>query len=72
MARRTGGRWGQKVVEWRSRIVKQSLGRPPMKWKDYLIKAVYSKWMQTASNRGKGGLYDNNDDIVSLRFIILY
>ncbi|KAI8426806.1 hypothetical protein MSG28_014489 [Choristoneura fumiferana] len=37
IARRTDGRWGRKVLEWRPRIGKRSVGR--------------SRWMQAAANR---------------------
>ncbi|CAH2265183.1 jg16839 [Pararge aegeria aegeria] len=33
-ARRTDGRWGSKVLEWRPRTGKRSVGRPPTWWTD--------------------------------------
>ncbi|CAH2235424.1 jg13282 [Pararge aegeria aegeria] len=34
IARRTDGRWGSKVLEWRPRTGKRSVGRPPTRWTD--------------------------------------
>ncbi|CAH2210522.1 jg10823 [Pararge aegeria aegeria] len=34
IARRTDGRWGLKVLEWRPRTGKRSVGRPPTRWTD--------------------------------------
>ncbi|CAH2235021.1 jg1290 [Pararge aegeria aegeria] len=34
IARRTDGRWGLKVLEWRPRTGKRSVGRPPARWTD--------------------------------------
>jgi hypothetical protein len=36
--RRTDGRWGGKVVEWRPRTGRRSVSRPPTRWTDYLVK----------------------------------
>ena len=51
IARRTDGRWGRKVLEWRPRTGKRSVGRPPTRWTDDLIKTAGSRWMQAAYNR---------------------
>ncbi|CAH2245134.1 jg2388 [Pararge aegeria aegeria] len=32
IARRTDGRWGLKVLEWRPRTCKRNVGRPPTTW----------------------------------------
>ncbi|CAH2260536.1 jg18256 [Pararge aegeria aegeria] len=32
IARRTDGRWGLKLLEWRPRTGKRSVGRPPTRW----------------------------------------
>ncbi|KAI8431563.1 hypothetical protein MSG28_016053 [Choristoneura fumiferana] len=32
IVRRTDGRWGRKVIEWRRRISKRSVGRSPTRW----------------------------------------
>ncbi|CAH2229220.1 jg2624 [Pararge aegeria aegeria] len=34
IARRTDGRWGSKVLEWRPRTGKRSIGWPPTRWTD--------------------------------------
>ncbi|KAI8438853.1 hypothetical protein MSG28_011199 [Choristoneura fumiferana] len=38
IARRTDGRWGQKVLEWRPRTGRRAVGRPPTRWSDDLAK----------------------------------
>ena len=51
IARRADGRWGRKVLEWRPRTSKRSVGRPPTRWTDDLMKVAGRRWMQVASNR---------------------
>ena len=51
IARRTDGRWGRKVLEWRPHIGKRSVGRPATRWTDDLIQVAGRRWMQAASNR---------------------
>ena len=51
IARRTDDRWGRKVLEWRPRTGKRSVGRPSTRWTDDLIKTAGSRWMRAASNR---------------------
>ena len=51
IARRTDGRWGRKVLEWRPRNGKRSVGRPPTRWSDDLLKIAGRRWMQAASDR---------------------
>ncbi|KAI8429904.1 hypothetical protein MSG28_000382 [Choristoneura fumiferana] len=34
IARRTDNRWGRKVLEWRPRTGRRSVGRPPTRWTD--------------------------------------
>ena len=51
IVRRTDGRWGRKVLEWRPRTGNRSVGRPPTRWTDDLTKIAGSRWMQVASNR---------------------
>ncbi|KAI8431645.1 hypothetical protein MSG28_016124 [Choristoneura fumiferana] len=38
IARRTNGRWGQKVLEWRPRTGRQAVGKPPTRWSDDPVK----------------------------------
>ena len=51
IARRTDGRWGCKVLEWRPRTGKRSVGRPPTRWTDDLVKTAGTRWMRAASIR---------------------
>lgn len=51
IARRTDGRWGGKVLEWRPRTGRRSVGRPPTRWTDDLVKVAGSQWMQAAQDR---------------------
>ena len=51
LARRADGRWGVKVLEWRPRTGRRSVGRPPTRWTDYLIKVAGNRWMRTAQDR---------------------
>jgi hypothetical protein len=50
IARRTDGRWGGKVLEWRRRTGRRSVGRPPTRWTDDLMKVVGSRWMRAAQD----------------------
>jgi hypothetical protein len=36
VSRRTDNRWGKRVLEWRPRLGKHSLGRPQARWSDSL------------------------------------
>ncbi|XP_047543296.1 uncharacterized protein LOC125075632 [Vanessa atalanta] len=40
VCRRTDGRWSRRVLEWRPRIGKRSVGRPPARWTDDLMKVA--------------------------------
>ncbi|KAI8441762.1 hypothetical protein MSG28_005454 [Choristoneura fumiferana] len=51
IARRTDGRWGQKVLEWRPRTGRRAVGRPPTRWSDDLVKIAGSRWMRKAQDR---------------------
>ncbi|KAJ8709615.1 hypothetical protein PYW08_009619 [Mythimna loreyi] len=51
IARRTDGRCGGKVLEWRPRTGRRSVGRPPTRWTDDLVKVAGSRWMRTAQDR---------------------
>ncbi|KAI8436342.1 hypothetical protein MSG28_004376 [Choristoneura fumiferana] len=50
IARRTDGRWGQKVLEWRPRTGRRAVGRPPTRWSDDLVKIAGSRWMRKAQD----------------------
>ncbi|KAI8440727.1 hypothetical protein MSG28_009067 [Choristoneura fumiferana] len=65
IARRADGRWGRKVVEWRPRIGKRSVGRPP-RWTDDLVKAAGSAGCRPLPTEATGAClrsleYDNED-----------
>ncbi|CAH2241191.1 jg3256 [Pararge aegeria aegeria] len=51
IARRTDGRWGLKVLEWRPRTGKRSVGRPPTRWTDDIRRVTGSRWRQAAQDR---------------------
>ncbi|KAI8431975.1 hypothetical protein MSG28_004504 [Choristoneura fumiferana] len=53
IARRTDGRWGQKVLEWRPRTGRRAVGRPPTRWSDDLVKIAGSRWMRKAQDRSE-------------------
>lgn len=40
ITRRRDGRLGQRVLEWRPRIGKRNVGRPPARWTDKLVKGA--------------------------------
>ncbi|CAH2236732.1 jg16972 [Pararge aegeria aegeria] len=52
IARRTDGRWGSKVLEWRPRTGKRSVGRPPTRWTDDIKRVDGRRWKQAAQDRG--------------------
>ena len=51
VARRTDNRWGRKVLEWRPRTGRRSVGRPPARWTDDLVRVAGSRWIQMAWDR---------------------
>ncbi|CAH2266686.1 jg19836 [Pararge aegeria aegeria] len=51
VARRTDGRWGLKVLEWRPRTGKRSVGRPPTRWTDDIRRVAGSYWRRAAQGR---------------------
>ncbi|CAH2098273.1 unnamed protein product [Euphydryas editha] len=51
IARRTDGRWSRKVLEWRPRTGKRSVGRPSTRCTDDLRKVVGRRWIEAALNR---------------------
>ncbi|CAH2211469.1 jg22874 [Pararge aegeria aegeria] len=44
IARRTDGRWGLKVLEWRSRTGNRSACRPLTRWTDDIRRVAESRW----------------------------
>ncbi|KAI8423563.1 hypothetical protein MSG28_012655 [Choristoneura fumiferana] len=54
IARRTDGRWGQKVLEWRPRTGRRAVvGRLLTKWSDDLVKIAGSRWTRKAEDRSE-------------------
>ncbi|KAJ8711218.1 hypothetical protein PYW07_008460 [Mythimna separata] len=51
IARKTDGRWGRKVLEWRPRTGRRSVGRPPTRWTDDLARVAGIRWMRDAQDR---------------------
>ncbi|CAH2218259.1 jg1382 [Pararge aegeria aegeria] len=51
IARRTDGRWGFKVLEWRPRTGKRSVGRPPTRWTDDIRRFAESRWRQAHAEK---------------------
>lgn len=51
ISRRTDGRWSRKVLEWRPRIGKRSVGRPETRWDDDIRRLAGVGWMRVAENR---------------------
>ncbi|CAH2269016.1 jg16040 [Pararge aegeria aegeria] len=50
IARSTDGRWGSKVLEWRTG--KRSVGRPPTRWTGDIKRVAGSRWKQAAQDHG--------------------
>ncbi|CAH2268479.1 jg16908 [Pararge aegeria aegeria] len=46
ITRRTDGRWGSKVLEWRPRSGKRSVSRPQKRWIDDIKRIAGSRWKQ--------------------------
>ncbi|CAH2242620.1 jg8457 [Pararge aegeria aegeria] len=51
IARRTDGRGGLKVLEWRPRTGKCSVGRAQTRWTDDIRRVAGSRWRQAAQDR---------------------
>ncbi|CAH2209130.1 jg26932, partial [Pararge aegeria aegeria] len=45
-------RVGSKVLEWRPRTGKRSVGRRPTRWMDDIKRFAGSRWKQAAQDRG--------------------
>ncbi|CAH2228333.1 jg27943 [Pararge aegeria aegeria] len=52
IARRTDGRWGSEVLEWRPRSGKRCVGRAPTRWADDIKRVAGSRWKQAAQDCG--------------------
>ena len=51
VVRTADGRWGPKVLEWRPRTGKRSVGRPPTRWTDDIKRVAGSRWAHAAQDR---------------------
>ncbi|CAH2244520.1 jg17992 [Pararge aegeria aegeria] len=51
ICRREDGRWSRVILYWQPRTEHRSIGRPPARWRDDIVKAVGKNWMQVTSNR---------------------
>jgi hypothetical protein len=51
ISRRTNNRWGKRVLEWRPRLDKCSVGRPQARWSDDLRRTAGRSWMRVAEDR---------------------
>jgi hypothetical protein len=53
ISRRTNNLWGKRVLEWRPRLGKRSVGRPQARWSDDLRRTASRCWMRVADDRVK-------------------
>jgi hypothetical protein len=51
ISRRADIRWGKRVLEWRPRLGKRSVGRPRARWSDDLRRTAGRSWMRLAEDR---------------------
>ena len=47
----TDNRWTKKVMEWRPRTGKRSIGRPQARWMDDIKLVAGGGWMRVAQDR---------------------
>jgi hypothetical protein len=50
---RTDNRWGKRVLEWRPRLGKRSVGRPQARWSDDLRRMAGRSWMRVAEDQAR-------------------
>jgi hypothetical protein len=53
ISRRTDNRWGKRVLEWRQRLGKRSVGRSQARWSDDLRRTAGRRWMRVAEDRAR-------------------
>jgi hypothetical protein len=53
ISRRTDNRWGERVVEWRPRLGKRSVGRPQARWNDEWRITAGRSWMRVPEDRAR-------------------
>jgi hypothetical protein len=51
ISRRTDNSWGKRVLQWRPRLGKCSVGRPQARWSDDLRRTADKSWMRVAADR---------------------
>jgi hypothetical protein len=51
ISRITDNRWGKRVLEWRPRLGRFSVGRPQARWSDDLCRTAGRSWMRVAEDR---------------------
>lgn len=51
IARQKDGRWTPRIIEWRPREAKRSVGRPPLRWIDDIKQIAGNRWYQVAQSR---------------------
>jgi hypothetical protein len=68
ISRRTHNRWDKRLLEWRPRLGKRSLGRPQARWSDDLRRTAGRSWMRVAEDRARwreiGEVYDQQWTVV--------
>jgi hypothetical protein len=53
ISRRTDNRRGKRVLEWRPRLGKRSVGRPQARWSDDLRRTAARSWIRVAEDRAR-------------------
>jgi hypothetical protein len=53
ISRRTDNRYGKRVLKWRPRLGKRTVGRPQTRWSDDLRRTAGRSWMGVAEDRAR-------------------
>jgi hypothetical protein len=53
ISRRTYNHWGKRVMEWRPRLGKRSVGHPKARWSDDFRRTAGRSWMRVAEDRAR-------------------
>lgn len=51
VARQSHDRWAKRVLSWRPRTTKRSVGRPPKRWTDGIVQTAGKNWQNRAQDR---------------------
>jgi hypothetical protein len=51
VARQDASRWTKRIIQWRPRAHKRSVGRPQRRWLDDIKSTVGNRWHQLAQNK---------------------